>query len=119
MKRNFDLVREILLAAEAQDFDKTKSIASEGYSNDEIKYHIKIMEDGGLIKMRQHPNIDAPAPAPVFDGLTWKGHEFLDSIRESGSWSKIKSVLKAKSLGLSYESIKAAVVYTVKESLSG
>jgi len=117
MKRNFDLVREILLAAEAQDFEKSKPIAPEGYTNDEIKYHIKIMEDGGLIKMRQHPNIDAPAP--VFDGLTWKGHEFLDSIRELGAWSKIKDVLKEKSLGLSYESIKAAVVYTVKETLNG
>ncbi len=117
MERNFDLVRKILLAAEAQDFQQSKPIAPEGYSNEEIKYHIKIMEDGGLIKMRQHPGIDVPAP--VFDGLTWEGREFLDSIRETGAWSKVKDVLKEKSVALSFESIKAAVVFTIKDSLGG
>ena len=117
MKRNFDLVRDILLAAEEQDFNQSKAIAPEGYSNEEIWYHIKIMEDGGLIRMKQHQNIELPAP--VFDGLTWEGHEFLDSIRESNTWNKVKAILKDKSLGLSYESIKTAVVYSVKGALGG
>lgn len=75
------------------------------------------MEDGGLIKMRQAEGIDLPAP--VFDGLTWKGHEFLDSIREVSTWSKVKKVLNEKSVALSYESIKAAVVFVIKDALGG
>ena len=41
MERNFDLVRDILLESEAQDYKQTKPIAPEGYSDDEIRYHIK------------------------------------------------------------------------------
>lgn len=117
MKRDFDLVRAILLAAEAQDENGRPPIAPEGYSNAEIKYHIKIMVDGGLLRERQHARIDLPAP--VFDGLTWEGHEFLDAIRESGAWSRVKRVLKEKSLGLSYESIKVAVAHLVAGALGG
>ena len=115
MKRNFDLVREILLAAEAQDFQQSKPIAPKGYTNEEIKYHIKIMEDGGLIRLRQHPGIDLPAP--VFDGLTWEGHEFLDSIREQTTWNKVKLIIQEKSLGLSYESVKVAVIHVIKSAI--
>jgi len=114
MKRNFDLVREILLAAEAQDFNRTQPIAPSGYSNDEIKYHIKIMVDGCLLQM-EHPVIDPTAP--VVDGLTWEGHEFLDSIREKSTWATVKNTLKEKSLGLSYEAIKSVVVTSVKSAL--
>lgn len=117
MKRDFDLVREILLAAEAQDFNRTQPIAPANYSNEEIKYHVKIMVDGGLLQMKQHPKIDVPAP--VFDGLTWEGHEFLDSIREQNTWVTVKNTLKEKSLGLSYEAIKSVVVTSVKSALLG
>jgi hypothetical protein len=117
MKRNFDLVREILLAAEAQDFHRTQPIAPVGYSNEEIKYHIKIMVDGGLLQMKQHPKIDVPAP--VFDGLTWEGHEFLDSIREKSTWESVKNTLKDKGLALSYEALKSVVVVSVKSVLAG
>ena len=115
MKRDFDLVREILLEAEAQDFKRTQPIAPPGYTNEEIKYHVKIMVDGGLLQEKQDPKI--MHPALVFDGLTWEGHEFLDSIREENIWETVKKTLKDKSLGLSYEALKSVVVTSVKTAL--
>ena len=117
MKRDFDLVRKILLAAEKQDANGNPPIAPKGYSNTEIRYHIKIMVDGGLVAERQNPLTELPAP--VFDGMTWEGHEFLDSIRDKEHWTKVKTMLKEKGVDMSFEAIKAAVIYYIKDKFGG
>ncbi len=56
-------------------------------------------------------------PAPVFVGLTWEGHEFLDAIREQRPWETVKNSLTEKGAALSYEALKGVVVATAKSLL--
>ena len=50
----------------------------------------------------------------VVDGLTWKGHEFLDTIRSKSVWEKIKSAALEKGLELTFDTIKKLSVVTLK-----
>lgn len=97
MKRDMELVRKLLLHIEEQfiyePLDST-DIVIQGYSMEQIGYHFRIMEQGGLINA-----IDAGASGDescyyLIDGITWWGHELLDTIRNDNVWNHTKEILK-------------------------
>ena len=117
MKRDFDLVRKILLAAEEQDAKRNPPITPKGYSIVKIRYHIKILIDGGFIIERQHPELDPSMQ--TFDAMTWEGHEFLDSIREQNFWTEVQKTIKEKGLPMTVDTIKVVVNLFVTAQLEG
>lgn len=95
MKRDMDLIRELLLKLEAlkmrpgdvvhmmQDDDEIKI---PGYEPDVIEYHATLIGSAGLIDsgtVRAMQGI-------TFRALTWEGHDFLDAIRDPEIWAKTK-----------------------------
>jgi len=115
MKRDFELVRLILLEFEARDAKGQNPIAPEGYSNEEIRYHVEILVEAGFVGADDISRLGITRPTQ----LTWQGHEFLDSIRDSSQWGKIKTILTEKSLSLTFDSIKTAAAVLVKGALGG
>jgi hypothetical protein len=104
MKRNMDIVRTLLLRAEAAD----GSISI----NDPVEtYHLRIMIDAGLVKGRISEEISSDAPRHSYiHSLTWAGHEFLDAARNDTVWNSTKRrITKAGSwtFGLVLEVLKA------------
>jgi len=95
MKRDLDLIRQILFSIESSQTDPLEwvNICVDGRSEKEISYHIWLLVDAGLIE-----GIDCS----TMDGfewkakrLTWDGHEFLQSIKNDNIWNKAKeNVLK-------------------------
>ena len=92
MKRDMDLCRRILLAAESIGGDST-SILRELREQDDNKVveHVILLREAGLIDVTvrrgQHEvvwNINR---------LTWAGHDFLDAARAEGRWVKVKDRL--------------------------
>jgi repressor of nif and glnA expression len=110
MKRNFDLVRVILIEFENRDAAGNTPIAPIGFSNDDVRYHIQILVDAGLINQVVIPSNGQTRS----NQLTWEGHEFLDSIRDESQWEKIKSVVKDKGAALSFEVIKMTAGVIIK-----
>lgn len=109
MKRDWDLVREILLAVEM--LPDSESTLDEGCIEnrlrEEVSYHFRLMYEAGLIDA-----IDAGALSGDFyipTSLTWEGHELLDKIRQQSSWNKVKGLVKEKGLDLSYDVLKVAL----------
>jgi hypothetical protein len=90
MKRDMDLVRDILLLIEASEccgFDwRESNFESLGKDYTVIWYHIKIMVDGGLLECEKAKYADQ------YDSLyiTAKGHEFLDCVRNDDIWHTVK-----------------------------
>ena len=90
MKRDMDLVRDILLLIESSEccgFDwREREFESLSKDYNVIWYHIKIMVDGGLIECEKARYVDQ------YDKLyiTAKGHEFLDCIRNDDIWHTVK-----------------------------
>jgi hypothetical protein len=103
MKRDMEIVRKLLLRAEAADG---------GLSiNDLVEtYHVRIMIDAGLVEGRISEEITSDAPRHShIHNLTWAGHEFLDAARNDTVWNSTKRrIAKAGSwtFGLVLEVLK-------------
>jgi DNA-binding transcriptional ArsR family regulator len=91
MKRDMDLIRELLLKLEDGHLDgnlysvKPDGLGIEGRSYDELSYHLMQLIDAGLLDGERELSGQF-----VVRNITWKGHEFLDSIRDPKIWAKTK-----------------------------
>ena len=127
MKRDMDLVRELLLALEdvPAHFDRTVrlaigegALALVGRSNEEIAYHIRIMTQGDLISMGGISE-DGVAIEKYY-GFRWSGHEFLDDVRDPKAWAAAKdgaAKVGSGSLGFLWEVAKSIGKYEVGKRL--
>jgi hypothetical protein len=116
MKRDMDLIREILLAVEASPDQMTASLPDfEGYTDSEINYHLVLLHEAGLIIALIHESDDQYFAEPV--RLTWEGHEFLEAIKDKSKWNETKKIVLEKSGGLVYEVIRFFAVESMKKQL--
>ena len=95
MKRDMDLARQILLALEAQSVEALGDpIEIEGHDDAEVSYHIKLLDDAGLLVGRD----DGSAETFCWSAkaLTWEGHEFLDAARQDTRWDRAKQFVREK-----------------------
>jgi hypothetical protein len=117
MKRNWDTVRRILIAVE-QLPDEASQISShelQGIDPDEAAYHMRLMRDAGLITGGCR---EALGPAWCYaTGLTWNGHEFLDRIRNDGTWNRIKTTVRERGADMSFDGIVAVAKWLVEQAL--
>jgi hypothetical protein len=95
MKRDPELVRALLLKLETYPLPfgavvyfemGDDELAIDGYEPDQIGYHARLLADAGFI---DEPN-SRPMNGFAFRGLTWAGHDFVDSVRDPEIWEKTK-----------------------------
>lgn len=112
MQRNLDLVREILLFVESRSatVDYLK-VQIDGYSEREINYHVYLLMQQKFITGTEPPLRHARV---VVTGLTWNGHEYLDTVRSDTVWKKTKERLNgAASFDLALQIAKEVIVKSV------
>jgi len=87
VRRNDDLVREILLQLEASDqsifHESSKGDGATPQESQRRHYHRELMKDAGLITYSQKSQYR----------LTNAGHDYLEAIRDEGIWIKTKSAV--------------------------
>lgn len=118
MKRDWELVRRILIAVEELESRRQQvdHHSFPGSSEEDVSYHIYIMKEAGLVKAVCSSELGGRRNCWANE-LTWEGHEFLDKIRSQTMWSQINKVAKEKGLTLSFEVIKAAATSVVGKLL--
>ncbi len=91
MKRDMDLIREILIATEASSKNPLGWVDIEipGRTSTEIAYHVMLLDDAGLIVGQDLSSHSGFVWKPKT--LTWQGHEFLDAARSDKFWTQAKS----------------------------
>ena len=113
MKRDWELIRKIMLAIEASPCDmQVSSFSIKDYDPEIVGYHIKLLSDALLVEA-----INSSSDETMYEyyaqDLTLAGHEFLDNIRSDTNWNKIKTLIKGKGGELTFETIKAAASYMI------
>jgi hypothetical protein len=104
MKRHPDLVRQILLELEKEPYKgQPIPIKMDDYSNDEIVYHVMLLNEAGLIEAFDL-GIGDVSWMPV--RLTWSGHEFLDAARDDERWDRAKEAMAGRGDGIVFEVLK-------------
>lgn len=108
MKRDLDLMRELLKGIEDRDdMDGTREwhdyepsdLGIDGHSKKEVNYHLNILIEAGFI------DGGITAFTPVIRRLTWNGHEFLDATRDDTFWKKAKDTIISKAIPFSAEAV--------------
>ncbi len=108
MKRDMDLVREILLKIEEQYVSTAIfNLKIEGYDLQTVAYHCKIMHEAGLLSHYCAQYGDNKIYVFQVGGLTWEGNEYLDKIRDDSVWRKTRDTITEKGLPLIFDTIKA------------
>lgn len=118
MKRDMDLIREVLLKVEELPFDGGfHEITVEGRTDDEVTYHVMLLHEAGFIEAQDLTTMDCICWKPK--RLTYSGHEFLDAARSDTVWQKAKEWTKKTTGTLTLEGLKVALPYVVKALISG
>ncbi|MXS85317.1 DUF2513 domain-containing protein [Nitrosomonas sp. HPC101] len=105
MKRDMDLVRKILLKAIAEQHGYTNGNPSiEGVSDEQVGYHVWLMEQAGLVHAIIPGGLTSESPYAILVSPTWNGHDFADAAVDNKIWKKaMRTVLKeGKSFTFSY-----------------
>ena len=104
MKRDMDLIRLILLRVEEQDPNTSsyESITIDGYTSGEVREHIKLLANAGMISDVYH-DLDGNV---WVRSITWDGYDYLDKVRDNAIWKKTKDTIKEKGLPLIFDTIK-------------
>ena len=118
MKRDMDLVRKILLAVEAEESGYAKANPTiEGYSQEQVDYHIYLMWQAGLVDAADSSAMDSSSPGAILNSITWKGHDFLDAAKSSSVWEKAKEKAKAVGGAMTFDLLKELLVATARDQL--
>ncbi len=105
MKRDMELVRKILFALETKT-DLNPYLNIEGYGSKEVGYHCSMMYEYGLIQnFKAQPGDNDPYYIFFANGLTWEGCDFLDKIRNEGTWKKTMKTITEKGLDMTIKTI--------------
>ena len=100
MKRDMELVREMLFAIEDGGgwFPGADSLKIEGRDEDNIRYHLAILVDADIVHretMTVYKGRGLSAvkisDRPGSYRMTWAGHDFLDTVRDPEVWKRTKS----------------------------
>lgn len=114
MKLDPDLLRNILLEIETLPAEATPANARkflkltfDSKSEAEVSEHVKLLQEAGYIEAIKIPQQIGILWFPT--RITWKGHEYLASVRAENVYAKTKEIASKAFGALTIETIKAAV----------
>ncbi|WP_027149478.1 DUF2513 domain-containing protein [Methylobacter tundripaludum] len=119
MKRDMDLVRDLLLVIESHPLldgmrrmqpDEPGDLDITDHSSNEVTYHLNMLIKAGLVEGK------ITMQMPIISKLTWQGHDFLDSIRDPVIWRETMEGAK-KAGGFSLELLGALAKGLIKKKI--
>jgi hypothetical protein len=120
MERDMDLVRKILMViVEHPHGYAPEDVTIEGYSQEAIGFHIFLMgqDQGGLLHVLDSATFGDASPRAIAAYITWKGYEFVDTVRNETVWTKVKGIVQQKGGSISFEILKELAIQTSKSYL--
>ena len=112
MSRDMDLVRSILLWAEAHDAEKLHRVpvTMEGYEEAVVARHVKMMKEAGLVKANilEVPEQGIVQGARITE-ITWEGYEFISAARNDTIWQRAKERIQERGIDLTLDGLKVAL----------
>lgn len=114
MKRNMQLIRMVMLAAEKnKDPYELVDPKFEGHNETEISYHIALLDDAGLLHGQDRSAIG------VFrwsaGALSWTGHEFVEAARDEAVWKEALDIAGNSDNGAVFEVLQKALIQVLEK----
>jgi len=114
VKRDMELIRRVMLAAEKnKDPYEVVDPKFEGHNETEISYQIALLDDAGLLHGQDRSAIG------VFrwsaGALTWRGHEFVEAIRDEAVWKEALAIAGMTDDGVVFEILQKALMQVLEK----
>lgn len=115
MRRDLDLIRNMLLAIEAAPLDYyvfyVETLAEAVYESDlqKVSYHIALLIDCNYIDCDKLGNVGKYTDYGI-KRITSQGHDYLDTVRSSQIWEHTKKALSKVGGTIALEIVKALAI---------
>lgn len=92
MKRDMELVRQILIAQEDDNLEQWCDDMGHKYADREFEkillHHVELLVEAGFLEAVLTKNHRGEVSGASIQKLTWEGHDFLDAARNEKVWKK-------------------------------
>ena len=125
MKLNHECVRDLLLYIEENlsfnDELEINILKLNNYSTEELLYTSQKLAEADYINIDNSIEIDDEFPIILVSSITYKGHQFLDTVRDNQVWSKTKKVLsflKSVSIEVTSETASKVINHLINQNFN-
>jgi hypothetical protein len=108
MKRDLDLVRQLLLQIEGLPAGPPAQYRTSEIEDPVLLAHFELVIASGLVNGKISRSQSSRGDVISISGLTWEGHEWIEMVRSQSVWNATKSMLIDSGAALTYELTKAA-----------
>lgn len=118
MKRDLDLVRDILMQVGEADGPVDYEELGNGRPAALVAYHCVLMAQRGLLDLGLVRR-DSGGDYIILqvNGLTWDGEDYLAAIADAGVWRKAKAEVAKVAKSVTFEVVKTAAVLIVQQQI--
>lgn len=106
MKRDMDLVRQIVLAARDAELGKPL-VSLPDVEPIDFAAHVQLLAEAGLVYAALQPDNMRPARSAAVWRLTWAGQDFADSIAEDTIWNRARDAVIKPTAGAAFDLLLA------------
>jgi len=119
MKRDLDLVRQLLLQIEGMPAGPPAQYRASEIEDPVLLAHFELVLASGLVNGKISRSQSSRGDVISISGLTWEGHEWIEMVRSQSVWNETKSLLLGTGGALTYELTKAAASRILRARLDG
>ncbi|MEO6527773.1 MAG: DUF2513 domain-containing protein [Gemmatimonadaceae bacterium] len=90
MKRDIDLVRQIMMNIEDLPSGPSMQFRMGEVDDPVVRAHLEMMISAGLVNGKITEPYGARGAVIIISGLSWEGHEWIETVRDDGLWNEVK-----------------------------
>ena len=106
MKRDLDLVRQLMLQIESLPPIPPVQYRAGEVEDPVLLKHLEMLIASGLVAGKISQSHGTRGDVISITGLTWEGHEWVEMVRSQALWNEIKSRLLERAGVMTYELTK-------------
>lgn len=117
MRRDLDLVRQLLLQIEALPAGPPAQYRMSEIEDPVLLAHFELVLASGLVNGKISRSQSSRGDVISISGLTWEGHEWIETVRSQSVWNETKATLIDGRGALTYELTKAVAARILRARL--
>jgi hypothetical protein len=119
MKRDWDVIRAVLLEIEESDESNISNLRYDSDAGDTVKaFHAFMLQDAGMISGKSNAHQKTLTRVLLTPKLTWEGRELLDTLRSKPLWEKMKAKAASTGIEITFDSLKALAKWALGQMLA-
>jgi hypothetical protein len=107
VKRDLDLIRDLLLKIEALPAGPTAQDRVDEIDDPVLLAHLEKLIVSGLVSGNISRSLGARGDVIGIAGLTWEGHEWIETVRDQRVWNETKRTCIDQAGALSFDLARA------------